>query len=420
MKSDSQRPLRILVAGGGVAGGLIGGWLSSQEGVAVTVAERVTADDHANAGNGLNVGPNGLRLLASVWPDKVTELRAASLPWTRWLARFTDGSLAYEIPLEEVSQESGIRIRWSELYRLARSSAMGCLRYQTSVNSVEASSDGSAVSVSIESDKGEVYRSEFDLVIDAEGRYSKVRECLAGRPKAEQLGIANFRTLLDDGGRIPLDDMEQWFNGPARIIAFRLAGGLIYISGNLPIERGAPVTDQMKSKSFLREAYTPIAGATDPRLACLIDGFCATESSHHWARAQQIETRWSDLDGRVLYLGDAAHAMAPTLGQGATLAIEDAAAFMRLFACWKKLGGREATIRQLTSAFAHLRRDRVEEVRRFSEEASDVLLLGSDTEACLGKKREPGFREKLSRLYGSIPVSDEPYLAALQDAAQAL
>lgn len=398
MQEPVMSSLRILVVGGGVAGGLIGAWLGRQEGVGVTIVEKVSADDHANAGNGLNVGPNGLMALAKVWPEKEAALRKASLPWTRWLARRADGSIAYEIPLSEVSPQPGIRIRWSELYRLARSSALENLRFETEALDVVLRDKGE-VSVCLQTRGEEAVWRTFDLVVVTEGRYSAIREKLCGTPEPQQLGIANFRTLLDDDGAIEIDDMEQWFNGPARIIAFRLHDGLIYISGNLPIEVGSEIGPGMKDKAYLRKAYTPSAGEIDPRYAALIDGFCSEESVHHWARAQQIETVWNAPGGIVQFLGDAAHAMAPTLGQGATQAIEDAAVWMGLFERWRSDGGDAGNIANFTKMYSKARCERIEFVRQFSEESSDVLLLGSNTEAALAKKAQPEYRAKLERLY---------------------
>lgn len=414
--SGDRNPLRVLVVGGGVAGGLVAGWLSRHRGVDVKCLERVTADDHANAGNGLNIGPNATALLETVFPDKVAELREASLPWRQWLALHADGSPAYEIPLAEVAERPGLRIRWSELYRLARSSADSVIAYETEVTELHAS--GRRLRVCYEQSGGASVCSTYDLVIATEGRYSGLRTALTGMPIPEHLGIANFRTLIDDGGSIPIDDMVQWFNGHCRIIAFRLADGRIYVSGNLPLEPGAPVPAEMKDKAFLRAAYTPESGVLDPRLAALIDAFCAPESEHHWARAQAIETLWNAVEGRVLFLGDAAHAMAPTLGQGATQAIEDAAAFLRLFRAWEEQGGSWENVPQLSFAFHHLRAERTEFVKTFSADASDVLQESCDFEAALAKKSTPQYREKLQQLYEDLPLSENAYLAALAAGAE--
>ena len=77
-----------------------------------------------------------------------------------------------------------------------------------------------------------------DLLVVAEGRYLSPRTQLCGPPTIRHLGVANFRVLLDDGGALPIDDLEQWYSGPNRLLAFRVRDGLIYLSGNLPLAPG--------------------------------------------------------------------------------------------------------------------------------------------------------------------------------------
>jgi salicylate hydroxylase len=111
-----------------------------------------------------------------------------------------------------------------------------------------------------------------------------------------------------------------------------------------------------------------------------------------WARMQEAPLRRSALGGRVLFLGGAAHAMVPTLGQGATQAIEDgviAGAVLRR-------GGTAEDV-------AAWRDARVEFVRRFSLEASDTLFPGSDPVAGGIAKGSGAFRDRLQRLYTDVP-----------------
>jgi salicylate hydroxylase len=127
----------------------------------------------------------------------------------------------------------------------------------------------------------------------------------------------------------------------------------------------------------------------------------------HWSRAQESDTRFTDGSGRVLFVGDAAHAMAPTLGQGATMAIEDGAAFVALFrARWAAARGSAGRfdVGALIADFAALRRERVDFVKRFSWEASDTLRPGTDTFAGNRAKNGPEYRAKLARLYRETPV----------------
>ena len=117
----------------------------------------------------------------------------------------------------------------------------------------------------------------------------------------------------------------------------------------------------------------------------------------HWARMQDAPALRHAAGGRALFLGDAAQAMIPTLGQGATMAMEDgvlAAAVLR--------AGGDAT------AVAALRDPRVAFVRALSREASDTIL-GTDPVAGTRKKGEPPFLDALRRLYTDVPErADSP------------
>jgi len=102
------------------------------------------------------------------------------------------------------------------------------------------------------------------------------------------------------------------------------------------------------------------------------------------------------LDGRVLLLGDAAHAMFQTLGQGATQAIEDALAAAAV------LRSRPATTQALCNDYETARRDRIQFACDFTREATDTLLPGGDPVAGSLKKAKEPFIGKLMKLYQDV------------------
>ncbi|MEN9221491.1 MAG: NAD(P)/FAD-dependent oxidoreductase [Thermostichus sp. BF3_bins_97] len=397
---------RIAVAGAGVAGAIVAGAFRDSSDIEVICLEKVGPNDHDHAGNGLNVGPNALKALSQVSEALVSELQKNSLPWERWLASLADGSLLYHIPLAEVADRPGIRIRWSELYRLLRADAMGNTRFHAQSISILFQSNGQvSLKLATPAHPQGTDLQNLDLVVAADGRYSKLRSTLCGDPPVSHLGVSNFRALVADNGGLAIDDMEQWFNGPRRLICFRLADGLLYVSGNLPIVPGSEVPSQYKDPDFVRMAYVENQTHPDSRLVTLSEIFSAQANSFHWARAQEIETQFFDARGRVLFIGDAAHAMCPTLGQGATQAIEDAAALVVLL--------REAIEADclhpalICQAFAYMRRERIEFVKRFSWEASEALLLGADPIVANHQKAGEAYKQKLRQLYQDVPVHPE-------------
>jgi salicylate hydroxylase len=401
--------MKIAIAGLGVAGGVIATGLAELPGVELLAFEKVGPDDHAVAGNGLNVGPNALRALEAVLPEMAARLHAASLPWRQWRAATIGGEPLYEVALPEVAGVEGIRIRWAELYRACRAKAQGAgiARFKAEVTSARLTPRGISLDV-LEAGGATRTIDGLDLVIAADGRYSAVRAQLSGAPDVTHLGVGNFRLLLDDGGKLPIDDLEQWFNGPSRLLAFRLKEGLIYLSGNIPIEAGLDISDELKSAAGIRRCYTPADGRIAEVPRWLLDGACAGASKGelHWSRVQEASVAWRDASGRALYLGDCGHAMVPTLGQGATTAIEDGAVFVQLFRDAYEREGARLDVAALTRRYAQARTPRIDFIRAFSWEASDVLMAPGFTLDKVRAKGGAAYRAKLRLLYDGLDLAE--------------
>jgi salicylate hydroxylase len=245
--------------------------------------------------------------------------------------------------------------------------------------------------------------SDIDLLIACDGRYSALREQRCGVPPVTHLGVANFRLLIEDGGSQPIDDLAEWYNGPNRLLAFRVADGRIYLSGNFPIPPGEDIEPAQKTAAGLEAAYLPPGDKVNPLCRFLVEASCDGIDTLHWSRAQEIPTCFTDGSGRFLMLGDSAHAMVPTLGQGATQALEDGSLFLLLYERMRRDGAVDfaAMIRR----YEALRRTRIEFARSFSWEASNSLLAGSDPIAATRGKSLPAYRGKLTRLYRELEVA---------------
>jgi salicylate hydroxylase len=397
---------RVVIIGAGVSGGVIARGLQAIAGIETIVVDQVSRYDHINAGNGLNIGPNALKALDAVMPAMADELRAVSLPWTRWRANLVSGEPLYEIPMSEVADRPGIRIRWADLYNVAREAVAEATHFEEALVSLNyGNADADRMSIDLEHTVTRERRSiaDIDLLIACDGRYSRVRELCYGVPQAQQLQVANFRLLIDEQKFSGLEemeewDMEQWFNGPHRLLAYRLPKGSIYLSGTVPIATaGQMMADKRTAAEALQRAYIPAAGPTLDICKLLVAA--ADDQSHtlHWSRMQQIQTRFRDRGGRVLLVGDSAHAMVPTLGQGATQAIEDGCAFVALMAA--RADGGKVDVRDLTAAYETLRADRIEFIRKLSWSASTPLLAGADPVAAHREMNTPGYRAALRQLY---------------------
>jgi salicylate hydroxylase len=393
--------MKIVIIGAGVAGCIVARALSGLPDVELFCLEKVESSDHSESGTGLNVGPNAIKALLRHDIALHAAVQAKSLPWKTWRISLTDGTELFNLPLTQVADNLGIRIRWSELYAALRGEAEGLIRYGAQVSSVGYMPDDPERLFVEYAEDGVSHRIDgIDLLVAGDGRYSVTRERLAGPPVMRQHGVVIYRLLVPDTSGGLIDDYEQWFNGPNRLLAFRVPGDAIYIAGTFPIPPGAEVPEAAKDAAYQRALYTPANGKPSAQCAWMIDQICANVSSIHWARLQESPPLYSDARGHVLYLGDASHGMVPTLGQGATQAVEDACVAADLLL--KHFSGIAASVPDVLRQFMRLREERVRFVMDFSREASDTIEAGADPVAGAKKKLEAPFQQKLQRLYRDV------------------
>jgi salicylate hydroxylase len=378
--------------------------LSLLDGVEVTCLERVARDDHSEAGTGLNVGPNAVKALRLVDPELAQRITDTSFMWRHWRISLTDGSVLFDLPLSEVAESPGWRIRWSELYRVLRQSAGASVRYGCEITDIGRDGDDLRRTRIAWTQDGVAHRLDgIDLLIAADGRYSNVRRAISGEVAVRHTGVAISRVLVPDTSSGLIDDYEQWFNGPNRLLSFRVPPDHIYIACAFPISPEADIAPHQKTPEALRAAYTPPHAAPSAQARWMIETVCANVSDTHWARMQEHDILYRAGDCNVLYLGDAAHGMVPTLGQGATQAIEDAANAADLIARRYRAG--QDDVAAWLDGIEELRRDRMRFVMDFSLAATDTMLAGADPVAATRHKNEVPFRDRLKALYREVGLN---------------
>jgi 2-polyprenyl-6-methoxyphenol hydroxylase-like FAD-dependent oxidoreductase len=209
----NPRP-RIVVCGAGIAGGLITSGLAGRADIDLICLERVGADEHMDAGTGLNVGPNGLKALRSLMPERAATIIANSLPWEKWSISLTDGRVLMDLALSEVSDGPGVRIRWAELYALLRAPIAQKITYNAELRQCGRDENGLFVGYVDRSDGRQTRIEGIDLLIGGDGRYSLVRDRFFGAEAPNYFGVCLYRLLFPRGQDCPIDDYGQWFNGP--------------------------------------------------------------------------------------------------------------------------------------------------------------------------------------------------------------
>jgi len=391
---------RVVVVGAGIAGSLITTGLAGREDIELICLERVSQADHAEAGTGLNVGPNAIKALKLHLPDIAASIIANSYPWQTWKTSITDGTVLTDLRIDSVADNYGIRIRWSELYTLLRTPIQGYIRYGSKVTSCGKSESGSWLTYT-DGTGTKTRIDDIDLLIAGDGRYSVVREHILGGPDSPFfLGVCLYRVLFPAEPDCPIYDYEQWFSGPNRLLAFRVPGDFIYCAGSFPIAADSEIPEEMKSPEVLARIYLPPSGEPSDKAAYLITSIQRYFEKIHWARLQEGRLTYGGTPGMLL-VGDSAHPMVPTLGQGATQACEDACAVVDEV---KLALADNRPLSSISQCVEDRRLERIQFVVDFSREATDTMLHGADPVIGSLVKAEPPFLDRLARLYRDVPV----------------
>lgn len=402
--NSMRKPLRIAVVGAGVAGCLVMRGLQQIEEVEVFGIEK-GSKENTLAGTGLNIGPNALKILQQVDPQLATALQTigTSLPWNSWKAGLTDGTVIFDLPLLQVADNPGIRIRWSQLYRQLRSHIVN-IHYNTTVVEMDYADSSHLYLVTEDQVSGKRHHfDDIDLILGCDGRYSQVRQTFIDTPIPSHLGTCIYRLLVPNTLNL-IDDYQQWFHHGSRLLAFSIPGNKVYIAGSFPLAEDLVIPETAKSPDFLWNCYKPKHGYSQ---VCefLVTAICENIEQIHWARIQEIPPVYGDARGHILCIGDSSHAMFPTLGQGATQAFEDGCFFVaqvRRYLAYQQ----NFSVPALVESFTATRRDRIKFVQKFSRDASDSLLAGSNPVTALQAKTQTFFLEKLKRLYRDTPNCD--------------
>lgn len=207
-----------------------------------------------------------------------------------------------------------------------------------------------------------------------------------------------------DGRPHPIPEYGQWFNGPYRLLGFALPGGATYATATFPIEIGAQIPEELKIIRNLRSYFEPTEGSLCPESAYILECLERDESKLHWARFQESDFLWEDVREQALLVGDSCHAMLPTLGQGATQAIEDACVAADTLKLHADPTNPKESIARALRHYRRRREARVLFTAQFTNEASDTLMPGcDDVNDTLRKARRP-FTDNMKRLYRDTPV----------------
>ncbi|MEV5973475.1 FAD-dependent monooxygenase [Streptomyces sp. NPDC051921] len=342
---------RAVVVGAGI-GGLTAAAALHRRGWHVTVCE--SAPEPPVTGAGIGLAPNALRALHAIGVD-VTQVTGSAVPATmgvrrsdgRWLTRTATADLAARYGMPPIAVP-----RPALTDALAAALPAEALRHGTAVTGVD--------------DPGgrPVPRTEtgpdlpVDLVVAADGIHSPLRRAFfPAHPGLRYLGETAWRALVEAPDlRIPAMS-ETWGRGE-RFGVTPLSDGRFYLYATAAVPPGTRSSDpRAELRRRFGSWHDPI-----PDLLDLVDRLAPADVLRH--DLHELAAPLPRLHhGRIAWLGDAAHAMAPNLGQGGCQAVEDAVVLAHLMPAGDSGDGADAGIPAALAAYTAARRDRTDAVR---------------------------------------------------------
>jgi 2-polyprenyl-6-methoxyphenol hydroxylase-like FAD-dependent oxidoreductase len=343
-------PSRILIVGGGIAGLALGRALREQ-GFSPEIIERAAA--WPAGGTGLYLPGNGVRALRALGlADKVLA-RAIRMSHQRILDH--TGRQLVNIELAKLWNPVGpcVGIARGELHRILLDAAAG-VRMRLGTTLTTLSQEDDEVNVAFADGSSDTY----DLVVGADGIHSSIRQLVFGRLGPRHVGQVSWRFLVDRSCAI-----ETWTAMLGRrraFLAMPVGPSRLYCYADVAALGTEDPTgrDLDRFRALFAKFAEPV-----PRILSQLESF---DSIHFSPIEEVVVDAW--IQGRVVLIGDAAHATSPNMAEGASMALEDALVLTRMLAT------RHSPAEAL-SAFSERRHARIHWVRQQTHRRDRIRTL---------------------------------------------
>jgi len=302
---------RAVIVGAGI-GGACAALALERIGWSVTVLEQ--ADALGEVGAGLQISPNGAKVLAALGVLPEAEKHAFEAP-TIEMKLGTSGRSVFQMPMAAAA-----RARWGAPHlTMHRADLLAALlaRVRGQVLTGKTVTQAHAAG-GVDCADGSTY--EADVIIAADGLHSPIRQAHFAPTPPRYTGNIAWRTLVDGRDVQGIGHKTTIWAGPGRhAITNWIRGGAVLNFVGI-VEKQDPALPEDWATTGRKEAVMADFASFVPQLRGVIE---AAQSLNHWPLYDRAPlARWSH--GHIALLGDAAHAMVPSMAQGAVQAMEDA------------------------------------------------------------------------------------------------
>ncbi|HEY7132020.1 MAG TPA: FAD-dependent monooxygenase [Candidatus Limnocylindrales bacterium] len=297
--------MRILIVGGGIAG------LSTARALRLRGIESEIVERDASpriAGAGVYLPGNGMAALRTLGLGEAVLAHGAVISRRRLL----DDRGRLFVDFDEAGLWEGVAppvaLHRADLQDVLRAGAAGTrIRMGTTIVSLD--DRGSAVQA-VFTDGSEA---DYDLVVGADGVHSAVRALVFGGPEPRRVGQAGWRFVVE--GHDEIDGWNGWIGRDRGFLALAIGGGRAYCYADVLSPDGRDPTGGDPRR--LAAAFEAFAGPARSFLDAI-----SSAADLWYGPVEEVAPTWST--GRVVLVGDAAHASSPNMAEGASLAMEDA------------------------------------------------------------------------------------------------
>ena len=316
---------RIAVVGAGL-GGLVAGALLQQRGHNVTIYEQ--APTFSRLGAGINLGPNVMKVLRAIGIEDA--LMDIGIRPDFWLSRQWDtGETMFKYQMRDDAEAAFgapyLLIHRGDFHEILLGAVTPDI-VQFGKRLVGLEQDASVVRLTFEDGSA----ADADIVIGADGINSMAREVLLGPELPKYSGYVAHRSIIPAKllGDVKPADLTKWWTGDGHEDTHMVVYFLDRHHEEIYFVTGVPEPEWDYGLSFVEADMDELRAAFEgfhPEVQHLLD-ICPGATKWPLFDRDPLPL-WSR--GRIVLIGDACHPMKPHMGQGAAVAIEDAAVLVR-------------------------------------------------------------------------------------------
>jgi len=300
--------MRVLIVGGGIAG-LTFAALLQQRGFKPTLVERIP--EYGSVGYVIVLWPSGSRILKGLGVYR--DLLDVGLQFTTYNVSDQQGQMLHSYSVKDVTEKYGPMLstyRPDLIEVIKKAVDPNSIRMNTTVDKIVQTNDEAYVTFN------DGTQETFDLVVGCDGVRSKTRELVFGDVPLTYSGMKGWSFWVKPNIAKTLEIAEYW--GTGKFFGIWPTKGRLSVFTSIRKEAHEP--DPVESRiNRIQDNFKDFGGIVPDILNGLDD---PKEIFHGYYNDLKMK-KWHM--GRVVLVGDAAHAILPTAGGGVSMAMESAA-----------------------------------------------------------------------------------------------